>query len=367
MTAGTNTREQRLRKQAELQSLSRDLATLRKQEGEYISTQAVVPAQLMQQIGKIRQQTKRVEDELLLLEEESIDIPAYQFYRKAFAAELDKAYDEALKLYKNAARHSHGDAQAASRSLRYRLKTAKPKTTAWSSISSERPRTRFPWGVIVALLIFVALFSFALSYGVPQFTNEAVVGGTLSLSTRTATATDIPLPPVIIVPSTATLTPTGTRFASVSTDATPVTEATNTLAAEIQPPTAIPLVTATPTPLVVLESAPLVIGPKNGLVWGDGSIVFEFEDMGIREDELYCLDTLRGYDKTLTENWSHPPIGKKQRSIPIEANVFRIAKTQGIQCIAWSAYIGRGTCENVVSQHTDTYIIGLPRACVLEE
>ena len=65
--------------------------------------------------------------------------------------------------------------------------------------------------------------------------------------------------------------------------------------------------TVTPTELAE-KIAPLVIGPKDGLVWGDGAIVFEFEDMNIPEDELYCLNTrCSGYDNTLTENWSHPP------------------------------------------------------------
>jgi hypothetical protein len=85
--------------------------------------------------------------------------------------------------------------------------------------------------------------------------------------------------------------------------------------------------------------------------------------MDLAYDELYCLNTLRGYDQTLTENWSFPPTGSKKRSIVIEANVFRVAKAQEIECIVWSAAIGKETCENIISQSTEERVIGLPRPC----
>jgi hypothetical protein len=49
--------------------------------------------------------------------------------------------------------------------------------------------------------------------------------------------------------------------------------------------------------------------------------------------------------------------------VVIEANVFRVAKVQGMQCIKWAAGIGKGTCENIISQTTVPRVIGLPRPC----
>jgi hypothetical protein len=117
--------------------------------------------------------------------------------------------------------------------------------------------------------------------------------------------------------------------------------------------------------MILLRSAPVIIGPDNGLVWKDGTIVFEFENLNLAEGELYCLDTLRGYNQTLTENWSYPGVGSKIPRIPIEANVFRVAAAQNIHCIIWSAYIGQDTCENIISERSEEYVIGLPRPCIL--
>jgi hypothetical protein len=103
--------------------------------------------------------------------------------------------------------------------------------------------------------------------------------------------------------------------------------------------------------------------PKDGLVWSAGAIVFEFADMDLAYDELYCLNTMRGYDNTLTENWSFPPTGNKKPAIPIEANVFRVARTRGMQCVVWSAAIGKHSCDNIISQSTEERVIGLPRPC----
>jgi hypothetical protein len=121
--------------------------------------------------------------------------------------------------------------------------------------------------------------------------------------------------------------------------------------------------TASPIPVPTLRAAPRVLEPKNGLVWGGGAVVFEFERLDLGFDELYCLNTLRGYDKTNTENWSFPPVGSKEPGIPIEEHVFRIAKVQGMRCIVWSAAIGKESCQNIISQTTDERVIGMPQPC----
>ena len=220
MSVGVNAREQRLRKQAELQSLQRQLVNLRsaQQEESYISSQAVIPPQLTQQIDKARQQIEAVEDELITLGDKTVDSRGRQFYREAFKAELGEDNDKALKLYKQASRNSYADASAALRSLRYRLKVSKPKTAAWASIAADRPKTRFPWAVIVTLLIFVLIFTLVLNNYLPQFDNSAVVSEVTVFLTTTATHT--PLPPTIIVPATATRTPTGTRLAAINVEST---------------------------------------------------------------------------------------------------------------------------------------------------
>ncbi len=120
------------------------------------------------------------------------------------------------------------------------------------------------------------------------------------------------------------------------------------------------------TPTLPLRTAPKIIDPPNGLVWKDGAVVFEFENLNLAHDELYCLATLRGYDESLTERWSFPPTGGIKPAIPVKAKVFHIAKTQGIRCIVWSAYIGRGTCESIISHRTEERIIGLPQPCPYE-
>jgi hypothetical protein len=98
-------------------------------------------------------------------------------------------------------------------------------------------------------------------------------------------------------------------------------------------------------------------------VWGDGSIVFEFVDVKLADDELYCLNRMKGYDITNTENWSHEPRGNNLPSIAIEPNVFRVAKAQGMRCILWSAALGKATCENIISENTEERVIALPGPC----
>lgn len=83
----------------------------------------------------------------------------------------------------------------------------------------------------------------------------------------------------------------------------------------------------------------------------------------MNSDELYCLNRMRGYDITNTENWSHEPRGSKKPAVAVEANVFRVARAQGMRCIVWSAAIGQGSCDNIISESTEERVIGLPRPC----
>jgi hypothetical protein len=344
-----HSREQRLRKQAEIQSLYTNLTSLREREASYVQFSTAIPEQVGKQIVEVQQKIQATENELVALGDETFDTPARQFYRDGLQAEAAGNFDEALKQYKNATRHDHPDGNAALRSLRYRIKTENLKTGAgaWAATSSGRPSRTLFWLGAAGVIIIVLIALFFLGRGF----------GTESPSAAAVEFTDTPTPTeVIIIPSTATSTPTNTPTH------TPTPTPTNT----VEPtPTELP-VTDTPTPAPTLRPALKIVGPKNGLVWKDGAVVFEFEDADLFFNELYCLNSMRGYDKTNTENWSHPPIGKKQPSIPIEASVFRIAKTQGIECITWSASIGVDSCDNIVSKDTPTRVIGLPRVCKID-
>ena len=352
MTAGVDSREQRLRKQAELQSLNSNLANLREQEESYISVQAATPERLTQQITKVREQIQGVQTELINLGDETVEIPARQFYWEAFAAELANDQDKALKLYSSAARHNYPDANAAIRSLKHLSKMAKNRAalavSPWSNSAGSQSRSKHFLRVIIIILIFAVIVALGLNNYLSQPAGEVAV-----LEATTALIATV-IPPTIIVPDTATPNPTLTPPPATPTNtATQLPSATATL---------IPA-TPSPIPTRILRSAPAIIGPQDGLVWGDGAIVFEFENMELAENELYCLNTLRGYDKTLTENWSYPPVGSKTPRVPVEKNVFRTAKAQEIQCIVWSAYIGRDTCQTIVSQISPERVIGLPQTC----
>ena len=358
MTTGVNSREQRLRKQAELQSLTGTLANLREQEESYITAQALIPGRLTEQITKIRQQIGSVEHELIGLDDESIDTPGWRLYQEGLAAEQQNDFTQAIKLYRRAARYAYSDANAAVRSLRYHIRVTSNKSDsahpAWSAATAPS-KSRFSIGVIATLLIFVLVVTLILNSYLSQPVEQIAVLETAVTLALTPTF----LPATILVPNTATAisTPTATTQSPTATTAPPAPATTEVEA----PPPSVSTATAT-TPL---KAAPAVIGPKNDLVWGDGAIVFEFENLSLPDNELYCLDTLRGYDATLTENWSFPPIGSKTPRIPIEANVFRIAKLQDIQCVVWSAYIGQESCEKMVSELSEARIIGLPRPCNL--
>ncbi|MFN8454942.1 MAG: hypothetical protein U0401_09795 [Anaerolineae bacterium] len=349
MAADVHSREQRLRKQAELQRFSLNLANLRKQEASYIEVSAAIPELLLNQINETRREIRSVEGELLALNDESIRSQARQFYTEAFEAELNADIDKAIKLYRNAARHNHPDAGLALRSLRYHLKTTKNKAIArtWTPPAPMlSSRGRLLVGLTAgSILVLTGIFVIQAYLIVPP---EVAV-----LPTATFT------PPTVILIIPATATPTSTSLPTATATDTPAPTFTLIPLPTKATPTIIPSRTPAPTP----RPAPKIVGPQNYLVWLDGAIVFEFEDMGLADDELYCLNTLKGFDQTNTENWSYPPTGNKKPRIPIDANVIRVAKTQGMQCIIWSASIGKNSCNNIISQRTEERMIGLPQPC----
>ncbi|HEX9923539.1 MAG TPA: hypothetical protein VGD99_12855 [Anaerolineae bacterium] len=350
MTTDVHVREQRLRKQAELQSLYSNLANLRDTaEASYIQASAAIPERLINQINDVRREIALVEHQLLVLQDETVQTPGHEFYQQAFQAELAQNFDEALTLYKKAARYSYLDAHPAARSLRYLIKTSRSKSATpnvWVSLPAGKSRNRLLIG-LASLLILALIVAFAVNSFSTQPRNV--------VSAEPA-ATTTPTPPVIIMIIPDTATPTAIPTA---TD-TPIPAAT-IAPLPISTPEFTP--TASPIPVPTLRAAPRVLEPKNGLVWGGGAVVFEFERLDLGFDELYCLNTLRGYDKTNTENWSFPPVGSKEPGIPIEEHVFRIAKVQGMRCIVWSAAIGKESCQNIISQTTDERVIGMPQPC----
>ncbi len=339
-------REQRLRKQAELQSFYTNLASLRRDRGEasYIEASAIIPERLVNQINELRQDILRVERELAALGDDAVEAPGPRLYREAFETELAGDTRKALNLYKSASRHTHPDAGAALRSLRYRAAKKPASGHLWQAKADGQTRLGWWLGLGAGLIVvLVVIFAIGRSWTSPSSPVVAIE------ITATATATQV----ILIIPQTATPTPTETPLPTL----TPVSTKTSTPTVTPEPPT------VTPTPMLTLRFAPKIIGPKDGLVWQDGAIVFEFENLHLAYNELYCLNSMRGYDKTNTENWSHPPIGRKEPSIPIEANVFRIAKQLGIRCVVWTASIGVDSCDHIISENTPKRVIGLPQTC----
>jgi hypothetical protein len=336
----------RLRAQAELQSLYNQLANLREREADYFQTVSGVPNWLTNKIGETRQEIARLEGEELALDESAVEASsANRFYREAYALELAGDLVKAERLYKQAARHNHPDADAARRSVRQRRK---------GKSVTRVTRNRYVVSLVVLFIVAGVILLLGNNRGNPT-------GGPKQEATTDMPAATFTPPVVVLVTSTPTLIPTPTNTPkatalSVSTD-TPQPRPTEVL------PTDTPAPTPTPTPPPPLRPAPKMIGPRDNLVWQGGAVVFYFEKLDLAEDELYCLDTLRGYDRTLTENWSKAPVGSKDPSIAVEANAFEVAQTQGMQCITWSAYIGQGTCENIISGKTELRIIGLPDPC----
>jgi len=345
-------REQRLRKQAELQSLYTTLANLRAREASYMEASAGLPDVLVSQIDETRQEIGQLEEELAILTGQDSEAQARQLYRQAFEAEQAGEFSEAIKLYKSAGRHGHADAGAAGRSARYREKWAKRKSavTMWLPASGHRSKNRLWIGLAIILLLGAVAAVLALSGRPPAEPRQVMAVA--------PTATPLPSPTAQVVftdTPTPVLTNTPTRT-PLPTNPPPQSDS-----ASEEEPTETP--TPEPSPAPTLMPAPKIIEPKNGLVWGDGAIVFEFEELNLAYDELYCVNTMRGYNINLAENWSHPPRGNKEPYIPVEPNVFRVARAQGVACIVWSAAIGKGSCDTIISQSTEERIIGLPRPC----
>ncbi len=357
MAANVHLREQRLRKQAELNSLYTNLANLREREASYMEASAALPDLLLHQINEVRREIGAIENELIALNDSTIQTPARQFYSEALQTELEGDFDKALKLYKSAERQEHPDASAAMRSLRYQTKLAKSKAAnkVWippTPVTASRRRLWFGLAVILILLIIAA---FILGSGMVWQPPQIISVG------PTVTAT---LPAIIlIIPPTASLTPTPTTTPTAAPTATetPLPRPTNAPAPNVAPVEP----TDTPTPAPTLRPAPKIVGPKNDLVWIAGAVVFEFEKLDMAHDELYCLNTLHGFDKNNTENWSFPPTGSKRPSIVIDENVVSVAKDMDMRCIVWSAGIGKGSCDNIISYSTEERVIGLPRPCDL--
>lgn len=345
-------REQRIRKKAELQSLYTTLASYRDRESSYIEASAAIPEVLANQIREIRQNIVAIESELFAPSEATSERRALAFYKEALEADLAGDFSKALRLYKSAGRYGHSDANAAARSARYALKRAKSKPARTFMPAPANPaRTRLLTGLGVLALIMLAA-GFMLRgrfWGQP---SSVVAGGPPTVAAPSPTA-------VVIAPDTPTPTPAATP---TDTPLPPTaTPAFSTLPTPTLAPTSTPSSTTTPAP--TLKPPPKIIEPKNDLVWGDGAIVFEFVDQKLNSDELYCLNRMRGYDITNTENWSHEPRGSKKPSVAVEANVFRVARAQGMRCIVWSAAIGQGSCDNIISESTEERVIGLPRPC----
>lgn len=334
-------RGQRLRKQAELQSFYRVLDNLRKQEVSYIKASVSIPGLLLHQINKTRHEIKGVEAELVALNDESVQTPGDRFYREGFEAELAGNVDKAIKLYKNASHYNHPDASAAIRSVRYVRKIVQNKTAdkagAWPAPINQL-RSRLLSGLVVTLVLLLIGIIARSRYFLPS----PATGSTEPTSSRPAVK--------LIISNTVIPIFTPTPTPAPSPTPTPY-------------PTALILPTATSTSVPTLRPAPRIIEPHNNLVWLDGAVVFEFQEMDLADDELYCLNTLRGFDQTYTENWSYPPTGSKKTAIPIEANVFHVAKDSGMRCISWSAALGKGSCKNIISESTEERVIGLPAPC----
>ncbi len=376
MSNDTHTRQQLLRKQAELRSLYANLGRLRNRETSFIDSAAVIPALFQNQILKVRLDIKAVEDDLLDLDESRVTTPARELYWEAFTAEELEDWDKALKLYRQAARQGHPDANDAIRNIRYRIKVARtpaPVTVMGLNNAIGSTRVRLIVGIIAAiLLVFIMITLLNLRNRWPRLTMAAI--------TPTATATPLiilvvtPTPTAVLTsvnhPPSPTMTPSPTVLTPVSYPPSP--EPTATKIRPTNTPTLKSIIISTDTPIPsstpIRQAAPQIIDPQNGHVWhsGAGAIIFEFEPLDLAPDEVYCLDTLRGFDHTLTESWSFEAISSEDPSIVIEGSVFEIAQSQGIQCILWSAAIGQESCETLKSEKTEVRVIGLPNPCKFE-
>lgn len=361
-SGGKLTREQRIRLESERLQLYNTLTNLRDRERTYIDAGAAIPKLSTHQTDDIRRRIDSVENTLLAAQTgDSPDILAHRYYKQAFDAELAGDTDTAIKLYKKAARYEHKDAEPAIRSLRHRQKQLQAEAETAQTVFPAAPwPTRRRWLVSLAVVLLVCVPLTILATNPLSFFNSQTAATSNVTITPLRTPTSVLVQ--LITPILPPLLPTFTATAVPPPTDTPAPVATFSL------PTPTPTPTDTPeaTPTAPLRPPPRMIGPRDNLVWNDGAIVFEFEPLNLADDELYCLDTLRGYDGTNTENWSYPSTGSKKPFIAIQANVLAIAKAQGMQCIVWSAGIGEGTCTNITSELTPKRIIGLPRPCIFD-
>lgn len=347
-------RELRLRKQAELQSLYTNLATLRKQEASYAS---IVPERLLGQINEARSEIRQIEETLLTLDGKIFASSGRELYWQGFEAELAGDFQQALKLYRNASRRTYPDAEPAAQSMRRINKAAKPPSfELWLPVSSVNPlRKQLVIGTTLVIILMVLLVSAYLISQLFMPPSQAIAVEPTVGQTTTPTAVGL----ILIVPDTATPLPTDTPTPTPTE--TPSPTPINTVRPTSTP--IIPTQTATPTPVPTLRTAPKIIGPRDNLVWQDGAIVFEFERYTLAYDELYCLNDLKGFDKTGTENWSFPATGSKKPFIPIDGNAFNVAKSQGITCVFWTASIGQGSCDKIISDSTAVRVIEMYGSC----
>ena len=352
---GPLSREQRIRKQAELQSLYGSLANLRERETSYIDASARIPELFHSQLDDTRRQIAELELELAAPNDDSAEVKGRELYALGFEAELAGEFSKAEKAYKKSARYSHRDASAAIRSVRYQVKRGRTKTTEiWLPTAKRQGNNRWFLAVVLILLLILVIV-LLLNWPSRQSTQPVIAVEFTSTPAATVVVQ-------LIIPNTPTPQPTATLAPS------PLPSPTQTLPPTPIPDLPVPTVPLstpddTPTPVPTLMPPLRIIGPDDGLVWNDGAIVFEFEPRVLNFDEMYCLTSIRGYDYSNTENWSYQPVGNNRPYIAIDANVFRVAKVQGMQCVSWSAGIGKGSCDNIISQTTVPRVIGLPRAC----
>ncbi|NEP84767.1 MAG: hypothetical protein F6K39_45690, partial [Okeania sp. SIO3B3] len=210
--ANLHSREQRLRKQAEITSLYINLDNLRRQESSYIRASAAIPELLSNQIRDTRRRLQTVEQELAQLENKPMVTPGADLYQQGFEAELANDINKAVKFYRQATRNDHPDADDALRSLRYR---ARPKSKAvWFPVDN-RTNQRVWMGA--TLLIVVLLIVGGITANRLAARRDAVTA---------ATATPTPPNVVLIIPNTSTPTPTRLPLPTDTPTLTPTATAT---------------------------------------------------------------------------------------------------------------------------------------------
>jgi hypothetical protein len=129
-----------------------------------------------------------------------------------------------------------------------------------------------------------------------MFTWPSQMNTSQAMATLELAATPTAVLVQLIIPDTPTPPPSATPTATPAATETPTATATQALKATT-PPSPPPPPSDTPTAVPTLRPAPRIIGPRDELVWKDGTIVFEFEPQRLGAGELYCLTTMRGFDR----------------------------------------------------------------------